>query len=232
MRRPSPTFGSSRDISQQEYRHFQEEKGFLPQHTGFAIDVGCGTGNLVLHLSDTAEHVIGLDISLEEVRRARSKQRESGIHNVGFLVADVNNMPFRDSACDYVSSRYTLHHTDLNTTLPELRRLLRPGGRLFLRDIVTRFPGLEHLRSYQVMMMMIRTPDYTVTYGLKSALRFLRYAVSPGSLRHLTEVNRLTTPEKYRKVHRHWLPGCRFGKSRRSIVFWEAPIVYWEAPVR
>ena len=46
------------------------------------------------------------------------------------VLADVNRLPFRDACFDYVVSRYTLHHTDLDASLPEVRRVLAPGGLL------------------------------------------------------------------------------------------------------
>ena len=89
---------------------------------GAALDLGCGTGILGPELR-TASRAIGLDLSREMLRRAQ------GYH--GRAIGDMNALPFKDASFDTVFARGALHHSaDLGSALLEVRRVLKPGGRL------------------------------------------------------------------------------------------------------
>jgi SAM-dependent methyltransferase len=73
---------------------------------------------------------IGVDISIPMLRVARSK---SNACNVGFLAADAMSLPFRDKTFDAIICQFGLmFFPDRRAALVEMRRLLRPGGRIAL----------------------------------------------------------------------------------------------------
>ena len=96
---------------------------------GQALDLGCGDGRLTLEL-DAAE-LTAADVSAEALRRAAPRRRRAGAVLVE-LEPDAP-LPFEDGSFDLVLCAETLEHVrDVQLLLSELRRVLRPGGRLAL----------------------------------------------------------------------------------------------------
>ncbi|MFI9550234.1 class I SAM-dependent methyltransferase [Nonomuraea endophytica] len=94
------------------------------------LDAGCGSGPLSLALRDRGAIVTGIDVSAGMLELAR---RRLGVH-ADLRVADLDSpRPFPDGAFDDVIASLVLHYLeDWGPTLAELRRVLRPGGRLFV----------------------------------------------------------------------------------------------------
>jgi demethylmenaquinone methyltransferase/2-methoxy-6-polyprenyl-1,4-benzoquinol methylase len=94
-----------------------------------AVDVACGTGRLAVELArlEPRATVLGLDFSLEMVRRADP----GGSQRLGFAVADAMRLPLPDASVDVVTIAFGLRNLpEPAQGLLELRRVLRPGGRL------------------------------------------------------------------------------------------------------
>jgi ubiquinone/menaquinone biosynthesis C-methylase UbiE len=209
---------------------FSAEAGFMPAAPAAVLDIGCGGGDLACLLAPRAELTVALDVSPEVLKAVADKKQAKGLQRLQLVVADVNRLPFRDACFDYVVSRYTLHHTDLNASLPEVRRVLAPGGRLLLRDIFSRWPKLEPFVAWQVVRILYKTALYAWGKGLRAGWRHLRFNLSRQSLEHVLHENRLVDGPTYRAVHRRWLPSCEFERSSPAYVFWDAPIVKWRKP--
>lgn len=104
--------------------------GWLPA-SGRALDIGCGLGSEAAHLHALGWSVVGLDLSLVALTAA-------GIRNPGpaYLQADLLRTPLRSSSIDACLDRGCFHYLaagDRPGYAAELRRVLRPGGRLLLR---------------------------------------------------------------------------------------------------
>jgi SAM-dependent methyltransferase len=100
------------------------------------LDVACGTGepaiSLALLLQGTGL-VLGVDISSQPLRLASQRARERGLGNVSFQQADVHHLPFPASHFDRVTCRLgVMFFSDVARALRELRRVLKPGGRITL----------------------------------------------------------------------------------------------------
>jgi demethylmenaquinone methyltransferase / 2-methoxy-6-polyprenyl-1,4-benzoquinol methylase len=102
------------------------------------LDACCGTGDLALaDLKAGAGSVVGLDFSPRMLERARRKSDA-----VEWLEGDVLALPFEDASFDAVTVGFGVRNVeDLEAGLRELRRVLRPGGRLGVLEI-TRPRGL------------------------------------------------------------------------------------------
>ncbi|MEX0801362.1 MAG: methyltransferase domain-containing protein [Dehalococcoidia bacterium] len=103
------------------------------------LDVGCGTGRLTLAARRRAGAgpVRGIDASGEMIEVARRKASEKGA-DVDFQVALIEDIPFPDGTFDVVLSSLMLHHLpdDLKRKgFAEVRRVLKPGGRLLAVDL-------------------------------------------------------------------------------------------------
>jgi ubiquinone/menaquinone biosynthesis C-methylase UbiE len=103
------------------------------------LDVGCGTGTLAIaakrRVGDVAA-VHGIDASPEMIARARKKAGRAGV-SVAFDVARAESLPFDDATFDVVLSTVMLHHlrrAAREQCLREIRRVLKPGGRVLVVD--------------------------------------------------------------------------------------------------
>ncbi|MGE5819604.1 MAG: class I SAM-dependent methyltransferase, partial [Deltaproteobacteria bacterium] len=115
-------------------------KGYLRQFVSWmpvgaarVLDVGSGTGALALQLAGRASFVVGVDISPTMIGLARKSQTESGKANVAWVIASADALPFPAATFDYITSTYALRFSNLDRSLPEMRRIIRPGGRVAIR---------------------------------------------------------------------------------------------------
>lgn len=104
---------------------------FIDVDAGDAVlDVGCGTGNYTIELAKRGADVIGIDSSEEMLAWARIKAQKADIE-ASFMAADATNLPFPDSSFDIVISNGLLCFLkEPEKALIEMRRVLKPGGRL------------------------------------------------------------------------------------------------------
>jgi demethylmenaquinone methyltransferase / 2-methoxy-6-polyprenyl-1,4-benzoquinol methylase len=98
------------------------------------LDACCGTGDLaVAAWKAEAGHVVGLDFSGKMLERARRKAPE-----LEWVQGDVLALPFEDASFDSAVVGFGVRNVDdLAAGLKELRRVLRPGGRLGILEITT-----------------------------------------------------------------------------------------------
>jgi len=108
----------------------------LPRRLTVA-DIGCGTGTLSFELARFAQHVIGVDLSREMLRRARSLAKERSIRNVEFRQGDALKLPLGRASVDAAFSVMVLHFLpEPERAIGELCRVTRPGGSVILVDLV------------------------------------------------------------------------------------------------
>ncbi len=121
-------------------RTVSESAGFLLSHLspGMAVlDVGCGPGSITVGLGAVVSpgRVTGIDKQPLQVEAARARARQLTVTNVTFEVADAYDLPFRDASFDAVFAHAVLMHLgEPVRALREMRRVLRPGGVLGVRD--------------------------------------------------------------------------------------------------
>jgi len=114
-----------------------------------ALDVGTGTGHTAFALAPYAAQVIGLDPTPQMLAEAEVLRRQQGLCNVHWVLGDVAALPLRDQAVDVVTCRRAAHHfPDILAAMKEMRRMLRPGGRLVIDDrTVPDEPDLDALMN-------------------------------------------------------------------------------------
>jgi ubiquinone/menaquinone biosynthesis C-methylase UbiE len=103
------------------------------------VDLGAGTGLLALALAPRVAEVTALDISPHMLERLDEHAAADGIDNVRSVVGDLRELPLEDESATLVVSSYAFHHLedpDKELALAEARRVLAPGGRLVLCDMM------------------------------------------------------------------------------------------------
>lgn len=95
---------------------------------GSAIDVACGTGLSTRALRAVSDDVVGMDVSVEMVRRAASREPAH------FVVGSAEELPFRDRSFELATVASAIHWFPPAAT-EELRRVLQQGGLLLIYDV-------------------------------------------------------------------------------------------------
>jgi Methylase involved in ubiquinone/menaquinone biosynthesis len=127
--------GQWRDLSREMLGDFdlaEELAGRL--HPGMiAADLGCGPGELLARLAETARQVIGVDGSqrMLDIAAARLADRP----NVNLRLGELEHLPLREAEVQAVTLSLVLHHVnDPQAALAEARRVLAPGGVLLVAE--------------------------------------------------------------------------------------------------
>lgn len=200
--------------------YLQQLVSWMPANAKRALDIGSGTGTLALQLAERASFVVGVDTSLTMMDLARKSQRESGKTNVAWVIASAEALPFPAAVFDYITSTYTLRLSDLNRSLPELRRTIRPYGRVAIRDLVAPVPRfgfyLDHCRR-----TMRLVPKFLRLHGWVGTCRMLAYVLGSEGTQHARASRRLD-PASFMEIFQKHFPEkeCRFIFSP-GILFWE-----------
>jgi ubiquinone/menaquinone biosynthesis C-methylase UbiE len=104
------------------------------------LDIGCGGGALVRALAGRGARVVGLEISDEQLALARERALAGGTGGAGaarYLVGRAQALPLGDASVDVAVFMRTLHHVpapELVAALREARRVLRPGGVVYVAE--------------------------------------------------------------------------------------------------
>ena len=122
---------------------------------GTALELGCGQGAGIELILDRfgADRVIGFD--LDEAMVARARRRLAGRSDVDVRVGDAVAIDLPDASVDAVFDFAIIHHVpDWQTAVGEIRRVLRPGGRLYYREVT------KHALDRPTYLMLFDHPDH------------------------------------------------------------------------
>ncbi len=118
----------------------QQSIDFLQGGSGeLVLDMGCGEGKETLQLASRGLHVIGTDLSLTQLVRARELiEEELPDARFSLIQANAEQLPFADDSFRLIYGKAILHHLDLEGSSNETHRLLRSAGRATFAEPLAR----------------------------------------------------------------------------------------------
>ena len=129
----SAVHASGRDL-----QRLAERLADFPQAT--LLDMGCGAGHASFTAAGQVAQVTAYDLSSQMLEVVAEAAKDKGFTNIATQQGYAETLPFADASFDVVISRYSAHHWhDVGAALREVNRILKPGGRLIVMDVMS--PG-------------------------------------------------------------------------------------------
>ncbi len=135
------------------------------------LDAGCGTGAVIALLAEKypRKHYTGIDLSPKMIEVALAKNTK----NTVFVCDDCENLPFEDNSFDVVTCSMSFHHYPHPVEFfKSCKRVLRPGGRLIIRDMTARPIMLKLINAVELPLVHLMGKGDVACYGRKDLERF------------------------------------------------------------
>jgi len=140
------------------------------------LDVGCGTGGVTIPAKlqvGKNGRAAGIDPAPEMIALARRKASRAGLE-IDFRVGVIESLPFLDGTFDAVTSSLMMHHLPEHVQvrgLAEIRRVLKPGGRLLIADMMR--PGSSSLER---LASLVLHHGHGIQFGIEDLPELLKGA--------------------------------------------------------
>jgi len=108
-----------------------------PRPDDLVLDVACGTGLVGRAVAGEVAAVTAVDSTPAMIAEGRERAAAEGHRNLEFVSGSAEHLPFADAAFSLVVTRFSLHHfRDPGPAVDEMARVVRPGGRVVVKDLV------------------------------------------------------------------------------------------------
>lgn len=156
------------------------------------LDAGCGPAPMISLLSEKYpdRHYTGLDLTPAMIEQAKMKN----LSNATFVVGDCENFPFEENSFDAIICSMSFHHyPNPQAFFNSVKRCLRPGGRLILRDVTTDSKVLRWLMNKLEMPLAnvcghgdvaVPTREIVTACCKKAGLKVERFEIRKGMRMH------------------------------------------------
>ncbi|MBH1931047.1 methyltransferase domain-containing protein [Serratia rubidaea] len=128
------------------------------------LDLGCGAGHASFTAAAQVAQVVAYDLSAQMLAVVAQAAQARGLDNIQTQQGMAETLPFADGEFDLVISRYSAHHWhDVGQALREVKRVLKPGGRAIVMDVVS--PGHPLLDIYLQTVEALRDTSHVRNYA-------------------------------------------------------------------
>ena len=128
------------------------------------LDLGCGAGHASFAVAKHAAQVVAYDLSEEMLNIVKRTAEERSLKNLTVAQGAAEKLSLPSNSMDWVISRYSAHHWhNVPAALREVRRVLKPGGRVLLIDTVGEETPL--LDTYLQAIELLRDPSHVRNYS-------------------------------------------------------------------
>ena len=128
------------------------------------LDCGCGTAPMISLLYDKypEKHYTGIDLTPGMIEAAKAKH----IPGAEFIVGDCENLPFEENSFDAIICCQSFHHyPNVQDFFNSVYRVLKPGGRLILRDMTMSAPGRWFANHIEIPLINLKGHGDVHVYG-------------------------------------------------------------------
>jgi len=174
------------------------------------LDVCCGSGASAIpaaELVGPTGSVTGVDLADKLLELARRKAKQSGLENIEFRSGDLTQLPFDEGSFDVAVCVFGIFFVpDMDAALRELKRVLRPGGRLAITTWGPRFfePPTQLSGTLCATSDRIYTKALTRGIAFPRLMRSARYSPPQGLVRLKWLLSRILNPSTHRMTGGPW----------------------------
>jgi ubiquinone/menaquinone biosynthesis C-methylase UbiE len=186
------------------------------------LDVGCGNGALLLALEGRIAAGVGVDASSGMI--ARAKERAGARAKLAFETLREPKLPFADGAFDVVTSFLSFRYLDWDPMVAEMQRVLAPGGRILVVDMVEKPPVLR-----DAPLLARSAARHVLRYARdRRFVRDVRALTSHPDWKTMLRYNPVRAEHEYRWYLESRFPGEKLvtlslGRTHRLVAFDTGP---------
>jgi arsenite methyltransferase len=163
------------------------------------VDLGCGGGfDCFLASKEVGRSgkVIGVDMTPEMIAKARENAVKAGASNIEFRLGEIEHLPVADNSADIIMSNCVINLSpDKLRVYRDAFRVLKPGGRLAISDIVATAPVPEEIRKNLALL--------TACIGGAATIEETEHLLREAGFQDI----KITPNEKSGELIREWIPG-------------------------
>lgn len=164
------------------------------------LEPGAGNGEFTLRIAPSGATIIGVEISPKQVLIAQGRLKH--FPNASIVEGDVDQLSFPDNHFDAIVGQSILHHLELSRSLPELYRVLKPGGKFFFLEPNMLNPQVAIERNVKpVGSRMQNSPDETAFFRRKIVRTLHRHGFRNARAKPFDFLHPGTPPQLVPAVH-------------------------------
>lgn len=173
------------------------------------LDIGCGNGAFLRQIAKNLSEGCGADCSAGMLKIARTKAEQKNISNLNFSQISGPKLPYEDNSFDYVISVLSFRYLDWDPMIHEILRVLRPGGRILILDMVA-----APIKFYEwPKLLMSKFRHYFQRLQNPKYYKALSKMVSTEAWQQMLKYNPIRAEHEYK-----WYLISRFPNSKYSCI--------------